>query len=106
MEQIESIHWALAFAGMAIYILLKVQEKSKEKDYKFGNYFKDHLASTIATLIMIPVLLLILSENFSDTLPINNVTATLVGYQTNSIFKTVMGATKKKANIEDEESNS
>jgi divalent metal cation (Fe/Co/Zn/Cd) transporter len=90
------MHWALAFAGALIYVLLKIQELNTDKNYKFGDYLKKHWASTVATIIMIPVALLILSENFPDILPINNITATLVGYQTNSIFKTIMGAGANK----------
>lgn len=90
------LHWILAFAGAVIYVLLKIQELSADKSYKFGDYLKKHWASTIATALMIPVLLLVLTENFDKTLPINNVTAVLVGYQTNSIFRTVMGAGAKK----------
>jgi hypothetical protein len=90
------MHWILAFSGAVIYVLLKIQELSSNKGYKFGGYLKNHWASTIATVLMIPILLIILSENFEDILPINNVTAVLVGYQTNSIFRTVMGAGAKK----------
>lgn len=91
-----SLHWVLAFAGAFIYVLLKIQEMNTQANYKFGGYLKKHWASTIATIIMIPVSLLILSENFPDILPINNITATLVGYQTNSMFRTLMSAGGKK----------
>ena len=90
------MHWILAFSGAVVYVLLKIQELSSGKGYKFGDYLKKYWASTSATAIMIPILLIILSENFEDILPINNITAVLVGYQTNSIFKTVMGAGAKK----------
>jgi len=90
------LHWVLAFAGAFIYVLLKIQEMNSEKGYKFGGYLKKYWASTLATIVMIPVSLLILSENFPDILPINNITATLVGYQTNSMFKTIMGAGANK----------
>lgn len=94
--ELTPLHWILAFAGAFIYVLLKIQEMNADKNYKFGDYLKKHWASTIATIIMIPVSLLILSENFPDILPINNMTATLVGYQTNSMFKTIMGAVASK----------
>lgn len=95
-EILTPLHWILAFAGATIYVLLKIQELNFDKAYKFGDYLKKHWASTIATALMIPVLLLILSENFQDILPINNITAALVGYQTNSVFRTTMGAGAKK----------
>ena len=94
--ELTAMHWILAFAGAFIYVLLKIQEMNGEAGYKFGDYLKKHWASTIATIIMIPVSLLILSENFPDILPINNITATLVGYQTNSMFKTLMSAGANK----------
>ena len=103
-ESLTPLHWILAFAGAVIYVLLKIQELNMDKTYKFGDYLKKHWASTIATALMIPVLLLILSENFEDILPINNITAVLVGYQTNSLFRTAMNAGSKKF-IKNESSN-
>jgi divalent metal cation (Fe/Co/Zn/Cd) transporter len=94
--ELTALHWILAFAGAAIYILLKIQENKANKDYKFGDYMKKNWASTIATVIMIPVLLLILADDFADVLPVNNITATLIGYQTNSLFRSVMTAGANK----------
>lgn len=90
------LHWILAYATALIYVLLKINELNKDKTYKFGNYLKQHWASTLATIIMIPVCLIVLSENFPDILPINNITACLCGWQTNSMFRTLMSAGKKK----------
>lgn len=100
--ELTTLHWILAYSGALIYVLLKIQELSREKEYKFGSYLKKHWASTIATAIMIPVCLLILSENFADVLPINNLTAVLVGYQTNQVFRSMMSLGKKKYNIEEQ----
>lgn len=96
------LHWLLAYAGALIYVLLKIQELNREKEFKFGDYLKKHWASTLATVVMIPVCLLILSENFSDVLPINNLTAVLCGYQTNQVFRSIMSLGKKKYNVEEE----
>ena len=35
-------------------------------------------------------------ESLKDVLPLNNVTATLAGWQTNSVFKALMGMYKPK----------
>jgi len=101
--ELTALHWILAFAGAFIYVLLKIQEKTADKTYKFGDYLKKNWASTGATIIMIPVLLLIMADNFADILPINNITAVLVGYQTNSMFRTVMTAGKNKFSKKDAE---
>lgn len=90
------LHWILAYATALIYVLLKIQEMNQDNGYQFGAYLKKHWASTLATIIMIPVCLIVLSENFPDILPINNITACLCGWQTNSMFRTLMSAGKKK----------
>lgn len=98
-----TLHWILAYAGAFIYVLLKIQTLSRQKDYKFGSYLKEHWPSTIATAVMIPVCMLILQDNFTDILPLNNLTSVLVGYQTNQIFRSMMSLGKKKHNIEEGE---
>jgi len=100
MENLDTMHWLLAFSGALIHILLKVQEATGDKKYYFGAYFKKNWASLTATIIMIPVILVVLSDtSLSEILPINHVTALLAGYQTNSVFKSLIGIGKKK--IED-----
>lgn len=96
------LHWVLAYAGALIYVLLKIHELNRHQEYKLGDYLKKHWASTIATAVMIPVSMLILSENFADVLPINNLTAALTGYQTNQVFRSLMSLGKKKYNLEEE----
>jgi len=96
MENLTTLHWILAYAGALIYVLSKLQENSEIKGYAIGCYVKKNLASTLATIIMIPVCLLIISENFEQTLPINNLTAVLCGWQTNSIFKSLMMMGRKR----------
>lgn len=102
MTALTSLHWLLAYSGALIYVLLKIQELNRIKGYKFGNYLKENWPSTIATVLMIPVCMFILKDNFEDVLPINNLTAVLVGYQTNQVFRSMMSLGKKKYNIEDE----
>jgi methyltransferase-like protein len=95
--ELTPLHWLIAYATVLIYILMTIQElKDKDANYKFGSYLKKYWASTLATAIMLPIILLIAAENFSDILPINNVTAALAGWNTNSFFKKIMGAASKK----------
>lgn len=96
MEKLDALHWVLAFAGALIHILLKVQEMSNG-GYLLATYLKKNWAHIVASAIMIPVILVVLSETtLGDVLPINHLTALLAGYQTNSIFKTLIGLGKSK----------
>jgi hypothetical protein len=103
--QLTPLHWILAYASALIYVLLKINELNQNKDYKFGTYIKQHWASSLATAIMIPVALIVLADNFPDILPINNITACLCGWQTNSMFRTLMSAGKNKFIKENEGKN-
>lgn len=102
IHQITTMQWILAYAGSFIYIMMKLQELQDIKGYQLGAYIKKYWASTLATSVMIPVCMLILSENFDDLLPVNNLTAVLVGYQTNQIFKSIMSIGGKKFTKSDE----
>ena len=109
MDELQQVHdismlqWLLAYAGAFIYVMIKIQEISNIKGYQVGTYVKRHWASTVATLVMIPVCMLILNENLTDRLPINNLTSVLVGYQTNQVFRSMMSIGGKKFNIKTEE---
>lgn len=97
MNNLTVLHWVIAYTTAIIYVLLKISElKTQNPNYQFGDYLKKHWASTIATALMLPVILLIAAEDLPDILPINNITAALAGWQTNSLFKTVMGAAANK----------
>lgn len=95
--ELTPLHWIIAYASVVVYILITIQElKDKNEGFKFLDYIKKYWASTLATAIMLPIILLIAAENFADILPINNVTAALAGWNTNSIFRKVMGSAAKK----------
>jgi hypothetical protein len=101
ISQISPQHLILAYAGMILHILMKLSELSKTPDFTVGSYIKKNIFTMIATFIMIPVLLIMAKdEAIKDTLPINNVTAVLAGWQTNSLFKTVMGLFGKKGKVD------
>jgi len=107
MQTLTTLNWILAFAGAAIHVLLKIAEKQKEPDYVFGEYIKKNLFTMIAVVLMIPVILLVVADSFdSSTLPLNNFTCVLAGYQTQSTFKTLIGIgtsrIKKKAKLEED----
>lgn len=97
MEDITLTHWLLSFAGATIAILLKVIEMQKMPGYTFGAYVKKYWISIIVTAIMIPVLLITISDtSLKELLPINNLTALLSGYQTQEMFKTITNLGKSK----------
>lgn len=88
---IEPIYFILAYAGVILHILLKVADLNQNPDFKIKTYIKKNIYTIVATFIMIPIMLIILTDTtLSDILPINKVTAVLAGYQTQSVFKTIM----------------
>jgi hypothetical protein len=88
---IDLIHWLLAYAGMAIHILLKVADLNQTPDFKLKSHVKKNIYTIVASLIMIPVILVVLTDSsLKDIFPINKATAVLAGYQTQSLFKSLM----------------
>lgn len=91
------MHLLLAYAGMTIHILFKLAKISKRKGFSFKRFVKENFFSMAATFLSIPVILLMATDPVvSEILPINNVTAVLAGWQTNSTFKNLMGLFEKK----------
>tara|TARA_R110000751_G_scaffold16709_1_gene52603 strand:- start:299 stop:625 length:327 start_codon:yes stop_codon:yes gene_type:complete len=94
MEYLE-IHWlhlVLAYTGMIIHVLMKLGELDKGSDFDIKGFIKKNKWQMIASVLMIPVLLLMATDSsMSEILPLNNVTAVLAGWQTNSTFKALMG---------------
>ena len=88
---IDILHWLLAYAGMTIHILLKVADLNQTPDFSIRSHIKKNIYTIVASIIMIPVLLIVLSDDsLKDILPINKVTSVLAGYQTQSVFKSIM----------------
>ena len=97
LSQITPFHLFLAYLGMILHILMKLSELSKVPNFTIRGYVKNNVYTMIATFIMIPVLLIMVKDpSIKDMLPINNVTAVLAGWQTNSAFKTIMSMFGKK----------
>lgn len=91
------IHIALAYAGMIIHLLIKLERATKKQDFSFKTYFKTIAIPTVINIIAIPVLLIMMGDSsLTEILPINNVTSVLAGYQTQSIFKSLMDRTNFK----------
>jgi hypothetical protein len=90
----------LAYAGLLIHVLMRVAEISKvEVSAGFRSYVKEHRYNLIASVIMLPVLLVVATDtSLSEILPLNYVTAVLAGWQTDATFKALMalGSSKLK----------
>jgi hypothetical protein len=96
---VTAMHFILAYAGMIIHVLLKLGELRKSPEFSLKGYVKKHIFSMIASVITIPVLLIMACEPaVAEMLPLNYITATLIGWQTNSTFKALMGMYGKKSN--------
>lgn len=94
------VHFALAYAGMLIHVLLKLQELNN-KGISFSAYLKKNIFSLIASVISIPVLLLLSADTaLKEWFPINYGTSVLAGWQTQSIFKTLMEIASKRTKKE------
>lgn len=85
---LESIHFALGYAGLFLNILMKMGEGYPLPEFTFREFFKRNLFSILFSLVAIPVLLIVATDtSIHEFLPINKVTAVLAGWQTQSLFK-------------------
>jgi len=102
---IAPLHLILAYVGMFLHVLTKLQElKQADQVFDLSEYVKKNIFSLIASLVMIPVILILSADTaMKEFLPINNFTAVLAGWQTQSIFKTLMSFAGKKAKISNDE---
>lgn len=97
-ETLTVMHVIMAYAGMIIHILFKLAKISKKPEFRLSIFIKENGFSIAATFLSIPVILIMATDPaIKDTLPINNVTAVLAGWQTNSTFKNLMGLFGKKS---------
>ena len=82
IEDLTVIHWFLAYGALMVNIILKLSEIK-------GSFFlgirRQEVLSTIASSILIPIVLIICTDSaMKEMLPINYVTAFLVGWNTQS----------------------
>ncbi len=95
---INPIYWILAYSGMFIHILLKVAELNKVKGFSIKSYINKNIYTIIASFVMIPIILIVLTDSsLKDLFPINKATSVLAGYQTQSLFKSLMGMYENRA---------
>lgn len=98
-EKLTLLHFILAYTGMFLYILLKVKKATTYPNFQFKAWLTKptNIISIIASIVMVPVILIMACDPaIADTLPINNVTSVLAGWQTNSTFRSLMGFYGKK----------
>lgn len=88
---VSSLHLILAYVGMLLHMLVKLSELNEQNGFNIISYAKKNIYTIVASIIMIPVLLILSADtSLKDVLPINNVTAVLAGWQTQSVFKSLM----------------
>jgi hypothetical protein len=96
ITDINIYHWLIAIGGALIHIILKLSELPETKGIWASFSRKDKFVS-LASLIAIPVLLMIMTDtNLGDLFPLNNATAFLVGFQTQSIIRSFATIAGKK----------
>ena len=104
VEGIEPLHYLLAYAGMIIHILMKLAKVFNLPDFSARLFFKRNFIPFLISMIGIPVLLIVATDaTVKEFLPINNVTAVLAGWQTQSLFKSVFALASKKRGLSAED---
>lgn len=94
MEHLNTMHWMLAYSGLAVQFLMKMAEMPGSL---FAGFTKKDLLVLIASGIAIPAILVMCTDtSLKEVLPINYVTAFLAGYQTQSILRSVSRIVGKK----------
>jgi hypothetical protein len=85
------MHFLLAYIGLFIHLLGKLKSATKKPKFSKKVFIKDNWVNTLASVLLIPIILILLCEPaIKTTLPINNLTAVLAGYQVNSVFRFLM----------------
>ena len=93
------VHLIIAYGGLLLHVLLKLAELPGSL---LSGFDKNMTLVTIASIIAIPIILLICSDTaMSELLPITNITAFLAGYQTQSFLRTIsdIGGRFREKNI-------
>jgi len=99
MEQITLIQWFIAFSAMLVRILKNINVAQEDNKFTFTSYFRKKGVAMLATLILLPVVLLVCTDSsLNQILPINNVTAFLAGFQTDWVCDAIVELSKAKIN--------
>lgn len=92
ITDLTSMHWALAYTGLMVHLLLKV---GNMKGKLWTNFTRKFITSTISSFLLIPAILLICTDTgMKELLPINYLTAFLAGYQTQSLMANIISLRK------------
>lgn len=93
ITDLSPLHWALAYTGLIVHILLKVGNQTGAMSSILTRKF---IVTNLASLLLIPALLLICTDTgMKELLPINYLTAFLAGYQTQSLMNNVLSFKKQ-----------
>jgi hypothetical protein len=92
ISDLTPLHWALAYTGLMVHILMKIGKmRGPIKD----SLTRKFITTTIASFLLIPALLLICTDTgMKELLPINYLTAFLSGYQTQSLMVNLVALKK------------
>lgn len=97
LENISATHWLLAFAGLLLHLLMKLEKARKKEGFTFGRFIQENIVSTIASVIIIPVCMIACDDPaVASQIPITYLTSIFLGYQSRSFFKGIMDVAKKR----------
>jgi hypothetical protein len=92
----------LAYLGFAIHILMTMADLANQNvEITLRQYLLKNRYSLIASVIMIPILLILSTDTvLKEVLPLNYITAVLCGWQTDATFKAIVaiGTSRFKKN--------
>jgi accessory gene regulator protein AgrB len=101
IASINLAYLVLAYTGMLVHTLFKFGPIDEHPILHLSEHFKKRFYVIIATILSIPVLMIILSNEYLQTLfPLNYATSIILGAQAQSIFKKVMPVFTAKLNKE------
>jgi hypothetical protein len=91
------LHWALAYTGLIVHVLMKIgNTKGSIKD----SFTRKFTMTTLASFLLIPAILLICTDTgMKELLPINYLTSFLAGYQTQSLMNNLLSLRKSETNV-------
>ena len=95
LENVNTLHWLMAYAGALLHLLMKFAEMRKVAGFTAGGWIKENLLHTIINFISIPVVIVLISDPAVQTyLPLTYPTALLAGWQTQSMLKSLIAIGK------------
>lgn len=96
ITELTPLHWALAYTGLMVHLLLKI---GNMKGSIWVNFSRKFVTSSIASFLLIPAILLICTDTgMKELLPINYLTAFFAGYQTQSLMANIVSFRKINTN--------